>query len=167
MNFDWGNPNIVNNTPENIWQGTFRYPTYLQKWLLLKFYCIRITNLSFNFFILLKFKLIFMFMTQCFLSGGAPSPPPVRGHPPSPPHFGNLVYHNRYYYYQSMPVRIPTCCCNKYCCWSCHCHLQCFLWLLTWLQFLKTSMLHIALLLVCNLVTTVEVTSLRSTPQNP
>ena len=53
----------------DLWK-TRRHPTFLQKWLLPQCCCIRITNLSFSFFILLKFKLMCMFMTSFFHSGG-------------------------------------------------------------------------------------------------
>ena len=77
INFDWGNPNIVNNKSESILQGTRWHPTCLQKWLLPIFYCIKITNLSFSVFILLKFKLICIFMVLFFRSVGEPALPPA------------------------------------------------------------------------------------------
>ena len=77
--FAWNWCNVVNNSPESIWQGAWRHSTCLQKWLLFKIYCIRKTNLSFSFFCLLKLKLICMFMMLFFYDGGttsAPLPPP-------------------------------------------------------------------------------------------
>ena len=67
----------VNNTPEGLWQDACRDPTCLQKWLLSKFYCNKITNLSFSIFILLRFKFTLKFMVLFFHGGGetsAPSP---------------------------------------------------------------------------------------------
>ena len=82
--------------------GHMQVPHLSQKLLSLKFYCLTITNLSFSLFVLVKFKLICMFMALFFHSGGAPSAPPL----PSPSS-GTLVLTGRYVKMAEVEPQVP------------------------------------------------------------